>query len=162
MPVKYDRELVQTTISAMERITEVKARREKAFYAARMAKAAPVETKARAVEVVKNGHVLGHKRTETFEKALAAAERKLASLEEEKAAKKGTRKAARAVDETMDLDAEALLDEESEPEQEKAVERMKEPVKSRGEKMKVKIKAEKKGKVRSSLVAGGGRGMDLD
>ncbi|CAE6406420.1 unnamed protein product [Rhizoctonia solani] len=36
-PVRYNRELVQTTLKAMQRVTEVRAKREKAFWKARMA-----------------------------------------------------------------------------------------------------------------------------
>lgn len=32
MPVRYNRELVQTTIKAMKRVAEIKARRERAFW----------------------------------------------------------------------------------------------------------------------------------
>ena len=39
VPVRYDRELVRKTIEAMARIQEIKARREAAFYKARMLKA---------------------------------------------------------------------------------------------------------------------------
>ncbi|KAK2466862.1 hypothetical protein APHAL10511_001120 [Amanita phalloides] len=39
VPVRYDRELVQTTISAMKRIAEIKSRRERAFFKHRMAAA---------------------------------------------------------------------------------------------------------------------------
>ncbi|EAU88506.2 hypothetical protein CC1G_04212 [Coprinopsis cinerea okayama7 len=39
VPVRYDRELVQTTIKAMKRIAEIKARRERAFFKNRMAAA---------------------------------------------------------------------------------------------------------------------------
>ncbi|KAI3624948.1 RLP24 [Malassezia furfur] len=48
VPVRYDRELVQNTLSAMQRIQEIKARRERAFYRARMAKAAGGSVKAQA------------------------------------------------------------------------------------------------------------------
>ncbi|TFK76390.1 hypothetical protein BDN72DRAFT_954143 [Pluteus cervinus] len=37
VPVRYDRELVQTTIKAMKRIGEIKSRRERAFWKSRMA-----------------------------------------------------------------------------------------------------------------------------
>ncbi|GLB34894.1 putative metallochaperone-like domain containing protein [Lyophyllum shimeji] len=37
VPVRYDRELVQTTIKAMKRVGEIKARRERAFFKNRMA-----------------------------------------------------------------------------------------------------------------------------
>ncbi|CAE6443680.1 unnamed protein product [Rhizoctonia solani] len=37
IPVRYNRELVHTTLKAMQRVTEVRARRERAFWKARMA-----------------------------------------------------------------------------------------------------------------------------
>ncbi|KAG9127182.1 ATPase-activating ribosome biosynthesis protein [Ceratobasidium sp. 392] len=37
IPVRYNRELIQTTLKAMQRVTEVRARRERAFWKARMA-----------------------------------------------------------------------------------------------------------------------------
>ncbi|KAF8238603.1 hypothetical protein L208DRAFT_1241543 [Tricholoma matsutake] len=37
VPVRYDRDLVQTTIKAMKRIGEIKTRRERAFFKSRMA-----------------------------------------------------------------------------------------------------------------------------
>jgi len=37
VPVRYDRELVKTTIQAMKRVGEIKARRERAFFKNRMA-----------------------------------------------------------------------------------------------------------------------------
>lgn len=37
VPVRYDRELVQTTIKAMKRVAEIKAKRERAFFKHRMA-----------------------------------------------------------------------------------------------------------------------------
>jgi len=37
VPVRYDRELIQTTIKAMKRVGEIKARRERAFFKNRMA-----------------------------------------------------------------------------------------------------------------------------
>ena len=51
VPVRYDRELVTATLNAMQRIQEIKARRERAFYRARMAKAAGGNVKAKAKEV---------------------------------------------------------------------------------------------------------------
>ena len=47
VPVRYDRELVTATLNAMQRIQEIKARRERAFYRARMAKAAGAMSKRR-------------------------------------------------------------------------------------------------------------------
>ncbi|KAF9535286.1 ribosomal protein L24e-domain-containing protein [Crepidotus variabilis] len=37
IPVRYDRELIQTTVQAMKRVGEIKARRERAFFKHRMA-----------------------------------------------------------------------------------------------------------------------------
>ncbi|CAE6425846.1 unnamed protein product [Rhizoctonia solani] len=37
IPVRYNRELVQTTLKAIQRVTEVRAKRERAFWKARMA-----------------------------------------------------------------------------------------------------------------------------
>jgi len=37
VPVRYDRELLQTTVKAMKRIGEIKTRRERAFFKHRMA-----------------------------------------------------------------------------------------------------------------------------
>jgi len=37
VPVRYDRDLIQTTIKAMKRIGEIKTRRERAFFKSRMA-----------------------------------------------------------------------------------------------------------------------------
>ena len=50
VPVRYDRTLVEQTLQAMQRIQEIKARRERAFYRARMAKAAGGSVKAKAKE----------------------------------------------------------------------------------------------------------------
>jgi large subunit ribosomal protein L24e len=36
VPVRYNRDLVQTTLKAMSRVTEIRQRRERAFYKARM------------------------------------------------------------------------------------------------------------------------------
>ncbi|WFD02409.1 ATPase-activating ribosome biosynthesis protein [Malassezia obtusa] len=51
VPVRYDRQLVQNTLNAMQRIQEIKARRERAFYRARMSKAAGGSVKSKAKEV---------------------------------------------------------------------------------------------------------------
>ena len=44
VPVRYNRELVQQTLIAMDRIAEIRARREAAFYRARMARARARQT----------------------------------------------------------------------------------------------------------------------
>ncbi|TPX36021.1 hypothetical protein SmJEL517_g01778 [Synchytrium microbalum] len=43
VPVKYDRELVASTVKAMKRVAEIKARRERVFYKNRMVKAGKKE-----------------------------------------------------------------------------------------------------------------------
>ena len=62
VPVRYDRELFEETLNAMKRIQEIKARRERAFYRARLAKAAGGSVKAKAKEtdrlaVHRNAHM---------------------------------------------------------------------------------------------------------
>ncbi|POW01966.1 hypothetical protein PSTT_12119, partial [Puccinia striiformis] len=78
--VKYDRELVQTTITAIDRVAAINAKREKAFYSARMAAAAPVVRKSMAVEVVKERHVLRLKDDELTQKVVEAAESRLSLI----------------------------------------------------------------------------------
>ena len=59
MPVRYDRELIKTTLTAMQRIQQIKTRRELAFYKARMAKAG-VKAKAKQADrlaVHRNAHL---------------------------------------------------------------------------------------------------------
>ncbi|KAI3489738.1 hypothetical protein L1887_46109 [Cichorium endivia] len=59
VPVRYDRQLVLTTLNAMKRIQEIKTRREIAFYKARMAKAG-VKAKAKEADrllVHRNAHL---------------------------------------------------------------------------------------------------------
>ncbi|EPQ27005.1 uncharacterized protein PFL1_05289 [Pseudozyma flocculosa PF-1] len=59
VPVRYDRELIRTTLTAMQRIQQIKTRREVAFYKARMQKAG-VKSKAREADrlaVHRNAHL---------------------------------------------------------------------------------------------------------
>ena len=62
VPVRYNREHVETTIKAMERIAEIRARRERAFYKRRMAgnKARQRELDRKLVE--ENEHLLPRER----------------------------------------------------------------------------------------------------
>ncbi|KAI7948455.1 hypothetical protein MJO29_010120 [Puccinia striiformis f. sp. tritici] len=78
--VRYDRELVQTTITAIDRVAAINAKREKAFYSARMAAAAPVVRKSMAVEVVKERRVLRLKDDELTQKVVEAAESRLSLI----------------------------------------------------------------------------------
>jgi large subunit ribosomal protein L24e len=50
-PVKYDRELMGTTLRAMQRVGEIKARREKMYFEKRMKDAAKTQIKQSKVEL---------------------------------------------------------------------------------------------------------------
>lgn len=58
VPVKYDRELVNRTLRAMERITEVRARRERVFYKQRMAGRRAQELREARKLVAEHEHLL--------------------------------------------------------------------------------------------------------
>ncbi|CAG8519673.1 10793_t:CDS:2 [Paraglomus brasilianum] len=59
MPVRYDRDLMSTTLKAMKRVAEIRARRERVFYKNRMAgkeereKADNVREVQRHIELIK-------------------------------------------------------------------------------------------------------------
>ncbi|OMJ08179.1 Ribosome biogenesis protein RLP24 [Smittium culicis] len=54
VPVRYDRELMQTTVKAMKRISEIRKRRELAFYKQRMAGKKDIELVHSRVLIKKN------------------------------------------------------------------------------------------------------------
>ncbi|KAK4056176.1 ATPase-activating ribosome biosynthesis protein [Microbotryomycetes sp. JL221] len=58
VPIKYDRDLVQTTIQGMKRIQQIKSKRELAFYKARMANAKPKSLATDSLEIEKSKHLL--------------------------------------------------------------------------------------------------------
>jgi len=58
VPVRYDRELVAQTLRAMERISEIRARRERAFYKKRMAGKRAREVIENRKLVAQNEHLL--------------------------------------------------------------------------------------------------------
>ncbi|KAK1751983.1 ribosomal protein L24e-domain-containing protein [Echria macrotheca] len=58
VPVRYDRELVAKTLKAMERISEIRARRERAFYKKRMAGKRAREVAVARKLVAENEHLL--------------------------------------------------------------------------------------------------------
>lgn len=58
VPVRYDRELVAKTLHAMERVSEIRARRERAFYKKRMAGRKARELAAARKLVAENEHLL--------------------------------------------------------------------------------------------------------
>ncbi|KAH9818595.1 ribosomal protein L24e-domain-containing protein [Melampsora americana] len=161
VPIKYDRELVNSTVTAIDRIAEIKSKRERAFYAARISASAPVTRKSLATEVVKDRHVLGLREDELTQKAVKAAEIRLAKisareLEQKQARMKKVSTSATPMETDSNTEgyleadgtqaiADALLqrtDLEDKPQQKM--------------KHKMKIKASK-----SALVSGG-QSMDLD
>ena len=62
IPVRYDRNLVSTTLKAMQRISEIKARREKVFYKNRMAGNKEKVRAANRKLVAENEHLLPRQR----------------------------------------------------------------------------------------------------
>ena len=58
VPIRYDRELVAHTLRAMERIDEIRARRERAFYKKRMAGKRARETAENLKLVTRSEHLL--------------------------------------------------------------------------------------------------------
>ena len=58
VPVRYDRELFQKTVKAMERISEIRQRRERIFYKRRMAGKRAREVAAARKLVAENEHLL--------------------------------------------------------------------------------------------------------
>ncbi len=58
VPIRYDRDLVAKTVKAMERITEIRSRRERAFYKRRMAGKRKVELALARKLVAENEHLL--------------------------------------------------------------------------------------------------------
>ncbi len=72
IPTRYDRNLVATTLKAMQRVTEIRARRERAFYRSRMAGNKDRQREADRKLVEENQHLLPPKeRTAVVEQAEA-------------------------------------------------------------------------------------------
>ena len=58
VPVRYNRDLVSTTLKAMQRVSEIKAKRERVFYKNRMAGNKEREKAANRKLVAENEHLL--------------------------------------------------------------------------------------------------------
>ncbi|KAG0655038.1 ATPase-activating ribosome biosynthesis protein [Rhodotorula mucilaginosa] len=87
VPVVYDRDLFQATVAGMKRIAEVKARRERAFYKARIAAAKEGNLTNDSLEVTRSGHLLTpgmQPVSEETKKALSASQLVLAARAERK------------------------------------------------------------------------------
>ncbi|MBW0502846.1 hypothetical protein O181_042561 [Austropuccinia psidii MF-1] len=171
VPVKYDRELVKSTIDAIDRVAAIKAKREKAFYAARMAAAAPVVRKSMAVEVVKDRHVLGLKEDELTQKAVKAATDRLDKIAarelEQKAGQKNKQTSEGA---PIEVDGDGDSDEMEDLELD-AAQAISNALISTGrlagenqERTKIKVKTQNQRRVKSALITGGGgdQSMDMD
>ncbi|GAA5851924.1 hypothetical protein JCM5353_006561 [Sporobolomyces roseus] len=100
VPVRYDRDLVNATVEGMKRIAEVKAKRERAFFKARMAAAAPQALEGDSYEVTRSSHMLTPGMQEpsaSTRKALTASQVLLAAKAEKKAARIAKSQNRRAV-----------------------------------------------------------------
>jgi len=141
VPVRYDRELVQTTIKAMKRVAEIKAKRERAFFKHRMAVAKEKHREARKTKKGQKERMVAA-RNAAIAKTYADAE------EEEK-----------QVEQLQRVDMEELV-------QPIAGLNLVQPIAASTEKEKVRIQEKIKVKKtrQSALVLGEGRsmGMDLD
>lgn len=105
VPVRYNRELVATTLKAMSRIEEIRQRRERAFYKNRMR---------------------GNKEREFLrDKSLVESNPELLKVREVEIANKLASKEAEEQDEEMDVDSEEEIDVESEEESEEEQEKQK-------------------------------------
>src|SRR5258706_124134 len=140
IPVRYDRELVQTTIKAMKRVAEIKAKRERAFFKHRMAVAKEKHREARKNKKEMKGRMVAA-RDAAIAKTYPEAEQELQEEEEQR------------------VDLEELV-------QPIAGLNLVQPISASTEKEKVRIKEKIKVKKtrQSALVPGEGRsmGMDLD
>ncbi|SCZ96546.1 BZ3500_MvSof-1268-A1-R1_Chr8-2g10285 [Microbotryum saponariae] len=103
VPIKYDRDLVKATIAGMKRIQQVKERREKAFYRARMLAAQPAVLASDSLEVTRSSHLLGLQTvSESTAKALDASHSLLKARKETKLARQAKRQDERKQSSTME------------------------------------------------------------
>lgn len=75
VPVRYNRDLVETTLKAMQRVSEIRQRRERVFYKKRMAGNKEREREANRKLVAENEHLLPKMRAserKALEEAVAA------------------------------------------------------------------------------------------
>ncbi|CDR37374.1 RHTO0S02e14048g1_1 [Rhodotorula toruloides] len=124
VPVVYDRDLVQATVAGMKRIAEIKARRERAFFKARMAAAKEGQLTNDSLEVTRSGHLLTpsmQEQTDETKKAMSASRLLLQARAEKKRERQMRNQKKRAVgfEGGADLAGEGdeEMDEESEEEE---------------------------------------------
>ena len=144
IPIRYDRELVQTTIKAMKRVAEIKAKRERAFFKHRMAVAKEKHSESRKSKKERKERMVAA-RDAAIAKTYADAEQELQEEDQERQQQR--------------VDMEELV-------QPIAGLNLVQPISVSMEKEKVRIKEKVKVKKtrQSALVPGEGRsmGMDLD
>ena len=113
VPVRYNRDLVATTLKAMERVSEIRQRRERVFYKKRMAGNKEREKEANRKLVEENEHLLPKMRAserKALEEQNAGMEVVEAPLEREKSKVFGKMKQRRrvlvdgGVEDEMDMD----------------------------------------------------------
>jgi len=113
VPVRYNRDLVATTLKAMERVSEIRQRRERVFYKKRMAGNKEREKEANRKLVAENEHLLPKMRAsdkKALEEQNAGMEVEEAPLEREKSKVFGKMKQRRRVlvdggmEDEMDMD----------------------------------------------------------
>jgi large subunit ribosomal protein L24e len=73
VPVRYNRDLVSTTLKAMQRVSEIRARRERVFYRKRMAGNKEREKEVNEKLVLENEHLLPRVRGSEKKKELMMA-----------------------------------------------------------------------------------------
>ena len=152
IPVKYDRELVASTVSAVSRIQEIKARRERAFFKNRMLASKPASIRTDALEVLSGSHLLGRNRdSDVVRKALAAAEIK---------SKKKERKRVQQLETQVEEMQQDLDEDQLKVPQEETTE-----MEEQREKIRIKVPASKKksslSSSRSALMPAGEGGMSM-
>jgi large subunit ribosomal protein L24e len=105
VPVRYNRELVQTTLKAMSRVTEIRQRRERAFYKARMRGNKQRQKEEDRKLVMENQHLLPP--SERFAKEVEQEEMVDVEAVKEKVAKR--RKEIEMDESELDSDLEETL-----------------------------------------------------
>lgn len=110
VPVRYNRDLVAKTLKAMERVSEIRQRRERVFYKKRMASNKERERAANRKLVAENEHLLPKMRASERAALDAAGEVEEAPLQREKTKVFGKMKERRrvlvheGVEDEMDMD----------------------------------------------------------
>lgn len=102
-PVKYDRDLMGKTILAMQRVQEIKSKREERFHANRMKDAKVVQKQQARVEIEKSIEILAPavaKREEVMRNVVDKARERIAARKKVKEQKIAT--GAKAIDSTME------------------------------------------------------------